>query len=84
MMFFLWQVPPLRYEAAGNGVKLERLSPQEVKQMEPEAPGKGWSVKILWMKRHGCDWQQKMMKQIVLKFSDLSDFRWNLAQMFKL
>lgn len=28
-------------EAAGNGVKLERLSPQEVKQMEPEAPGKG-------------------------------------------
>ena len=25
------------FEAAGNGVKLERLSPQEVKQMEPEA-----------------------------------------------
>ena len=26
-------------EAAGNGVNLERLSPQQVKQMEPEARG---------------------------------------------
>eukprot|EP00434_Breviolum_minutum_P005302 symbB.v1.2.004675.t2/scaffold230.1/size260421/12 len=32
----LSQLHALEMKAAGNGVKLERLSPQEVKQMEPE------------------------------------------------
>ena len=64
-------------EAAGNGVKLERLSPQEVKQMEPEAPGKGLICED-FVDETGlrmCFLQQKMMKQMVLKSSDLSDFR---------